>query len=160
MKDYKVLPKIALWALLGIGIICTIMFFFLGGSEGDIEVAGELLSIPYFTNLFLFWNYILVLLVILVTLGVVVWEFFKLLKSDQKKAIRSLIVVVCFIALVVACWLIGSPEEVKILGYEGTDNIGNMARLSDACMYLTYVLVLATVVTLVWGVVHTKKLSK
>jgi len=160
MKDYKKVPKIALGVLMGLGIICSVMFFFLGGSEGQLEVAGDFLEIPYFTNLFLAWNYILVALVCLVTLAVVVWEFVKLYKVDSKKAIRGLVVVLGFIALVVICWLLGSTDEIKILGYEGSDNQGNMARLSDACMYLTYVLVLATVVTLVWGVIHTKKLSK
>lgn len=159
MKDYKMVPKIALWALMGLGIICSVMFFFLGGSEGQLEVAGDFLEIPYFTNLFLVWNYILVFLVCLVTLAVVVWEFIKLYKVDQKKAIRGLFVVIGFIALIVICWLLGSPDEVKILGYEGSDNVGGMARLSDACMYLTYILVLATVATLIWGVIHTKKLK-
>jgi len=154
------IPKIALGSLMGLGIIFSIMFFFLGGSEGQLEVAGDFLEIPYFTNLFLVWNYILVILVILVTLAVVVWEFAKMYKVDKKKALNGLYVVIGFIALVVLCWLLGSPNEVKIIGYEGTDNVGGMARLSDACMYLTYILVLATVVTLVWGVVYTKKLSK
>lgn len=160
MKDYKKVPRIALWVLMGLGIICSVMFFFLGGSEGQLEVAGDFLEIPYFTNLFLVWNYILVIMVCLVTLAVVVWEFTKAYKVDKKKALNGLYVVIGFIALVVICWLVGSPNEVKIIGYEGTDNVGNMARLSDACMYLTYVLVLATVVTLIWGVIYTKKLSK
>lgn len=159
MKDYKMIPKIALWVLMGLGIVCSIMFFFLGGSEGQLEVAGDFLEIPFFTNLFLTWNYILVILVCLVTLAVVVWEFVKTYKVDRKKALRSLCVVVGFIALIVICWLLGSPNEVKIIGYEGTDNVGGMARLSDACMYLTYILVLATVVSLVWGVIHTRRLK-
>ncbi|MCQ2342949.1 MAG: hypothetical protein MJZ75_05620 [Paludibacteraceae bacterium] len=160
MKDYKMIPKISLWVLMGLGIICSVMFFFLGGSEGQLEVAGDFLEIPYFTNLFLTWNYILVALVCLVTLAVVVWEFVKLYKVDSKKALRSLFVVVGFVALIVICWMLASPEEVKILGYEGTDNVGGMARLSGACLLLTYILVVATVVALVWGVVHTKRLSK
>lgn len=159
MKDYKMIPKIALWVLMGLGIVCSIMFFFLGGSEGQLEVAGDFLEIPFFTNLFLTWNYILVILVCLVTFAVVVWEFVKTYKVDRKKALRSLCVVVGFIALIVICWLLGSPNEVKIIGYEGTDNVGGMARLSDACMYLTYILVLATVVSLVWGVIHTRRLK-
>ncbi len=156
MKDYKMIPKIALWVLMGLGIICSIMFFFLGGSEGTLEVAGDFLNIPYFTNLFLAWNYILVALVCLVTLAVVIWEFVKTYKIDRKKALRGLIVVIAFIALLVICWLLGSADEVKIIGYEGTDNVGGMARLSDACLYLTYILVVATIGALVWGVVYTK----
>ena len=158
MNNYKLLSKLTLLVLLMVGIAMSVLFF-VGGTEGSLEVAGDFLPIPKFTSMFLFWNYILVALVCLVTLAVVVWEFVKTYKVDRKKALRSLCVVVGFIALIVICWLLGSPNEVKIIGYEGTDNVGGMARLSDACMYLTYILVLATVVSLVWGVIHTKRLK-
>jgi hypothetical protein len=51
---------------------------------------------------------------------------------------------------------LGSPEKIDILGYEGTDNVGNMARMSDAIMYLVYILTISTVAALVWGVIYTK----
>ena len=158
MKDYKLIPKITLWVLLALGVAISIMFY-AGGSEGTLEVAGDFLNIPLFTNLFLVWNYILVCLVVLITLGVVCWEFVKTYKVDKKKALNSLCVVLGFIALIVLCWLIGSPDEVKIVGYEGSDNVGAMARLSDACLYLTYILTCATVVALIWGVIHTKRMK-
>jgi ABC-type Fe3+-siderophore transport system permease subunit len=155
MKNYKLIPKIVLWTLMAFGIIVSVMFF-AGGSEGTLEVAGDFLDIPLFTNLFLTWNYILLGLVCLVTVAVVIWEFVKMYKVDPKKALRSLCVVIGFVALVLLCWFIGSPEEVKIIGYEGADNVGTMAQLSDACLYLTYTLTCATLVALVWGVVYTK----
>ncbi len=158
MKDYKMIPKITLWVLMGLGILISVLFY-VGGSEGSLEVAGDFLDIPRFSNLFLIWNYILVVLVCLITLGVVVWEFVKRYKVDPKQALRGLYVVIGFIALVLICWFCGSAEEVKIIGYEGTDNVGTMAKLSDACLYLTYVLVVATIAALVWGVIHTRKLK-
>lgn len=158
MKDYKSISKVALLALMAIGVIVSILFY-VGGSEGSLEVAGDFLDIPRFTNLFLIWNYILLALVCCITLAVVVWEFVKLYKVDKKKAMRSLIVVVGFICLLLLCWILGSPAEVKIIGYEGADNVGNMARLSDACLYLTYILTAATIIALVWGVIHTKRLK-
>jgi len=158
MKDYKLIPKVTLLALMAIGIIVSVLFY-VGGSEGSLEVAGDFLNIPRFTNLFLIWNYILLALVICITLGVVVEEFIKLYKADKKKAIRVLAAVVGFICLLLLCWLLGSPAEVKIVGYEGADNVGNMARLSDACLYLTYILTCATIIALVWGVIHTKRLK-
>ena len=136
MKDYKLIPKVVLLALLLIGVAISILFY-AGGSEGTLEVAGDFLNIPLFTNLFLVWNYILLVLVLCITLGVVVWEFIKLYKVDRPKALRSLAVVVGFIGLILVCWFLGSPAEVKIIGYEGSDNVGTMARLSDACLYLT-----------------------
>lgn len=158
MKDYKLIPKIALWSLMGIGVIISILFY-LPVSEGTLEVAGDFLNIPRFSNLFLIWNYLLVCLVVLITLGVVCWEFVKTYKVDKKKALNSLYVVLGFIALIVICWLLGSSAEVKIIGYEGTDNVGSMAKLSDACLYLTYILTCATIVALVWGVIHTKRMK-
>ncbi|MCQ2348741.1 MAG: hypothetical protein MJZ65_06115 [Paludibacteraceae bacterium] len=159
MKDYKMIPKIALWVLMGLGIFVSVLFY-VGGSEGSLEVAGDFLDIPLFTNAFLTWNYILVALVVLITFGVVVREFMKTYKVDKKKAMKSLFVVIGAIVLVLVCWFLGSPEELNIIGYEGTDNVGAMAQLTDACIYLTYILVLATIVSMVWGIIYTKKLSK
>ena len=156
MKDYKKISRISLWALMAVGILFSILFF-AGGSDGSLEVAGDFLNIPKFTTLFLVWNYILVALVCLVTLAVVVWEFVKTYKVDPKKALTSLGVVLSFIIIVVICWFIGSPEKIDIIGYEGTDNVGTMARMSDACLYLTYFLVAATIAAMVWGVIYTKK---
>ena len=68
MKNYKLFPKVTLWVLMIVGIIATAMFFF-GGSEGSLEVAGDFLDIPKFTNVLLYWIYALVVLVILVTFG-------------------------------------------------------------------------------------------
>ena len=69
---------------------------------------------------------------------------------------KGLIVVLAAAGLIALCWFLGSPEKVEILGYEGTDNVGNMARMSDAIMYLVYILTASTVVALVWGVIYTK----
>lgn len=158
MKNYKLLPKITLWVLMLLGIIATIMFF-AGGSNGSLEVAGDFLDIPRFTDLFLIWSYILLGIVILVTLGVVITEFVKNCKYDKRKAIRTSIVVLGFVALVLVCWFLGSPEKVNIIGYEGTDNVGAMAQMSDAIIYLCYILFAATICTLIWGVFYTKRLK-
>jgi len=156
MKDYKKIPRITLWVLLALGIIASVLFYVGGNEAVGLEVAGDELAIPRFSNLFLIWNYILVFLVCAVTIAVVIWEFVKTAKVDMKRAINQLCVVLGFVALIVFCWLIGSPEKVHIIGYEGTDNVGGMARLSDACLYLTYILTCGTLVTLVWGVIYTK----
>ncbi len=158
MKNYKLLPKITLWVLMLLGIVATIMFF-AGGSDGSLEVAGDFLDIPRFTDLFLVWSYILLGIVILVTLGVVITEFVKNCKYDKRKAVRTSIVVVGFVALVLICWFLGSPEKINIIGYEGTDNVGAMAQMSDAIIYLCYILFTATIITMIWGIFYTKRLK-
>lgn len=138
-----------------VGILTAVMFF-AGGSEGSLEVAGDFLNIPKFTDLLLYWIYVLVGLVILVTFGFVLAKLVETFKVDPKAGIRSVLVVLAAIGLVALCWFLGSPEKVEILGYEGTDNVGTMARLSDAIMYLVYILTASTVAALVWGVIYTK----
>ena len=155
MKNYKLFPKVTLWVLMVVGIVATALFF-LGGSEGSLEVAGDFLDIPKFTNALLFWIYALVVLVILATFGFVLAKLVETFKVDPKAGIRSVVVVLAAVALCALCWFLGSPEKIEILGYEGTDNVGNMARLSDAIMYLVYILTASTVAALVWGVIYTK----
>ena len=155
MKNYKLVPKVTLWVLMLVGIIATAMFFF-GGSEGSLEVAGDFLDIPKFTNVLLYWIYALVVLVILVTFGFVIAKLVETFKVDPKRGLVSVGVVLGAVALCVLCWFLGSPEEVEILGYEGTDNVGAMARMSDAIMYLVYILTASTIVALIWGVIYTR----
>ena len=155
MKNYKLFPKVTLWVLMLVGIVATALFF-LGGSEGSLEVAGDFLDIPKFTNALLFWIYALVVLVILVTFGFVIAKLVETFKVDSKRALTSIGVVLGAVVLCIICWFLGSPEKVEILGYEGTDNVGNMARMSDAIMYLVYILTASTVAALVWGVIYTK----
>ena len=155
MKNYKLFPKVTLWVLMLVGIVATAMFF-LGGSEGSLEVAGDFLDIPKFTNVLLYWIYALVVLVILATFGFVLAKLVETFKVDPKRGLTSVLVVLGAVALCALCWFLGSPEKVEILGYEGADNVGNMARMSDAIMYLVYILTASTVAALVWGVIYTK----
>ena len=155
MKNYKLFPKVTLWVLMLVGIVATALFF-LGGSEGSLEVAGDFLDIPKFTNVLLHWIYVLVVLVILVTFGFVIAKLVETFKVDPKRGLVSVGVVLGAVALCALCWFLGSPEKIEILGYEGTDNVGNMARMSDAIMYLVYILTASTVAALVWGVIYTK----
>lgn len=158
MKDYKLLPKITLWSLLGLGILFILMFF-LGGSNGSLEVAGDFLDIPRFSDAFLVWNYILFGLVVLITLCVVVIEFVENWKTNRKKAYMTLGVVCGFLVLACLCWVLGSPAELHIIGYEGTDNVGFWAQLADAVIYACYFLIAATLCTMIWGIVYTKRLK-
>jgi hypothetical protein len=158
MKNYKMIPKITLWTLLALGIVFVAMFF-LGGSNGSLEVAGDFLDIPRFTDAFLIWNYILLAIALLVTLCVVVVKFIKSWKTDRIKGIKMLSVLCGFILIAVICWFLGSPEKIDIIGYEGTDNQGFWAQLSDAVIYACYLLVAGTLITMIWGVIYTKNLK-
>ena len=155
MKNYKLIPKITLWTLLALGI-AVIAAFFLGGSQGTLEVAGDFLNIPKFTDLFLTWIYILFGLAVLITLCVMVVKLGSDFKYNPRRAIRSLCVVAGAVVLCIVCWMLGSPEEIKIIGYEGTDNVGFWAQMADAVMYLCYSLFAATIITMIWDAIVTR----
>lgn len=150
------ISKISLWVLLLIGVIVAVVFFFGGDQAEGYEVAGDILAVPNFTGLFIGWNYILFALSILATLVFVVAGFASNFKQDKKKAIATLGVLVGFVLLFVICWALGSDEKIHIIGYDGTDNEGFWAHLSDMMMYATYALCLGTIGTLVWGVIYSK----
>ena len=124
------LPKVTLLTLLALGIVFVALFFF-GGSNGSLEVAGDFLDIPRFSDAFLFWVYILLALAVLITLAVVCVEFVNNWKTNRRKAYMTLGVVGGFILLGAICWMLGSPEKINIIGYEGTDNQGAWAQLAD-----------------------------
>ena len=160
MKNYSMISKVTLWVLLAIGIIISAMVF-LGGTDGvGYEVAGDTLDVPKFTDLFLNWNYFLLLLAIAVTLVFVIAGFCRQYKADKKKAMFTLCVLIAFVLLFVICWFLGSPEKIQIIGYEGTDNQGFWAQLADMMMFASYALVCGTIIAIIYGAVRTMMLKK
>lgn len=158
MKKYSLISKVTLWVLLIIGIIVSIMFY-VGGNEGELEVAGDFLSIPLFTDHMLIWVYILLGITILATIVGVLAGFAKEFKADKKSALKQLGVIALFAAVLVVAWFLGSPEKIDIIGYEGSENVGAWAQMVDAVMYSIYILLAALVGTLVWGAVY-KRIKK
>lgn len=160
MKNYKLIPKIALLALIVLGIIFAVMFYFGGNLEGIThKVAGDELAIPRFTDLFLIWVYILTGIAVIITLVAVTVAFANIWRYNRRKAITILCVILGFTALVFVCWMLGSSEEINIPGYEGHDNVGFWARVSDTVIYLCYTLLGATLLTMLGGYIYTKRLK-
>ena len=156
MKNYKLIPQIILWLLMLAGIAVVGMFFGGGNLAEGHEVAGDILPIPTYSDALLYLTYALVALVVLVTFGFVLVKYGASFKTDVKGALKTLGVVVAAVVLCWLCWHMGSDAKVDIIGYEGTENVGFMPRLTDAIMYLTYILTGATVVALVFGAIYTK----
>lgn len=156
MNKYEKFTKLTLLVLMLLGVVVGAVFFLLGDEAEGYEVAGDILSVPKATNLFLAWNYILFGLAILSTLVFVCAGFVSTFNADKKKAITLLSVIIGFVLLFVVCWFLGSPEKIHIVGYDGTDNEGFWAQLSDMMIFITYTLLCGTIGTLIWGVVRTK----
>ena len=154
-KFIEKLPKFTLWALFAISLV--IAGFFIFGGQTEVEGnGGELLSTPVFTGLFLNWTYALLAIAVLSTLVAAIFTFVTNFRKDPKKGIGTLAVLVVFALVFVISWFIGSPEELKIIGYEGTDNVGFWAQYSDMCMYATIIFASATILALLGTTLYSK----
>lgn len=159
MKNYKLIPKITLIALAALGIAFALLFFLGGNLEEKHPVAGDLLDIPRFTDVFLYWIYALVGIGLIVTLYSASAAFVNNWKYNRRKAYMTLGVIFGMVALFVACWFLGSPEKIEITGYEGHENEGMWAQASDMVIYMCYFLVIATFGAMLWGYIYTKRLK-
>lgn len=129
-------------AVLGLWGVTAIVLLFAGGNqEVGLEVAGEFLDIPNYTDLFLYTNYVYFALTLIASLVLAGVGMFLNFKKDWKRALAGIGSVVLIACLFLVCWTLGSPEKLEIIGYEGTDNQGFWAQFSDMMMYATYLLV-------------------
>ncbi len=149
------LPKIIMYILMALSIAGGIAFY-AGGSAGTIDVAGDLLNIPRYSDMFLYLNYGFVALAIIITLIILIAEFGSKLVANPVTALKSLIPLILFAIVFIVTWNLGSAEKMNIIGYEGTDNQGFWAQCTDMIMYTVYTLITATVATIVCGAIYTK----
>lgn len=158
MKHLDKLPRITMLVLLALCMVVGVLFY-AGGSNGTLDVAGDLLSIPRYTDVFLYLNYALAGLACLITVVVLVMKFVAKFKYNPASAMKSLIPIVLAVLVFVIAWFLGSPEKMDIIGYEGTDNEGFWAQCTDMIIYATYTFLAATIATL-FGMAAYNKFKK
>ena len=154
-KFIENLPKYTLWVLFAISLVVSGIFIF-GGSMEIEGNAGEMLSTFVHTDLFLNWTYILFALSVVITLFAAISSFITTLRKNPKKGIGTIVVLVVFALVFVVSWFLGSPEELTIVGYEGTDNVGFWAQYSDMCLWATIIFSVATILALVGSTLYSK----
>ena len=162
-EKYKLIPKIALWSLSILSIIVILGYMIMimtGNNEGTWEVAGDFLAIPKFTSGYLVWTYVLAGLAACAAIGSLCVLLIHLFRKDPKQAITVLCVIFTYIVIVPAvCYMLASGDKVDIIGYEGADNVGLWARISETMLYWTYFAVVVTLGAMGFGIVY-KMLKK
>lgn len=118
---------------MGISVILTILFFAGGYVEGT---KGTNLAEPLNTDYLIIWNYIL--LVIAIILALVFPIIFLLM--NPKRALRSLIVVGVIALIVFTSYQFASDEILNLVNYNGPDNIPSTLKIADTGLFLTYFL--------------------
>lgn len=149
--------KIIGLTLLVVSFLLLIAFFAtLGqGTESIASAAGEAIHVPLLTDTILYWSYILFGVAILVTVLMAIIQFVKSMKLNPGAALKSLIPIVIFAAIFVVSYLLGSSEKMSIIGYEGTQNEGVWAQITDMFLYTSYTLMVVLVLTIFGARIYT-----
>ena len=148
-------PKILAYLLVILSGIFVAMIY-VGGNAESLEVGGELLTVPKYTDTLLYWSYFLIGLIVVITLLLIVLGFVKNLVANPLSAIKSLIPLIIFVLIFVVAWSLGSAEKISIIGYEGTENEGFWAQFTDMIIYATYALFIAIIGTIAGAGIYTK----
>jgi len=82
--------------------------------------------------------------------------FCKKLIENPASGLKSLIPIAIIIVVFVVAWLLGSPDKISIIGYEGTDNQGAWAQFTDMIIYVIYALFIGVIATIAGAGIYTK----
>ena len=126
--------------LLAVSAVIFVLLF-LGGNEDN---SADL--IPKFTNTFIIWTYILIFGAILVTglfevIGII---------SHPQKSFRTLLSLGVLVVLVLVAFILADDTPLKLVGYEGTDNVPSMLILSDVFIFTLYLIVSISIILVIY----------
>ena len=131
--------------IIGVLISIAVMaLFYLGGQVPAHEKIAADMSQPKFTDMVLYWAYILFAITIVVLLLFAVVTFLKQLKESPKKALGGLLALVGIAALLLVTYFIGDGTLLDIPGYDGSDNNPATLKLTDMWLYSAYFLLAIT----------------
>lgn len=146
----KTVKIIGLVLLVASFLMLGAFFATLGQGAGSLESAsGEAIPVPLLTDTLLYWAYALFGLAILVTIGFSLAKFVKSLIATPGKALKALIPIILFAGIFLVSFLMGSGERMSILGYDGTQNEGIWAQISDMFIYTVYTLFALVVLAII-----------
>ena len=153
------IQKVSGWSLIGMfaAIIAVLVLFFFGGdAQGDAvmtNVDPEMWQ-PANTDAMLFLNYALFAIAV-VSAAI---SFVHFMVCNPKASMGSLYVLAGSIIVLAITWCMGSAEKIEIIGYDGTDNQGVWAQISDMFLYSLYTLFAVAVLCMLLGGIK-KRLS-
>ena len=125
-------------------IVVIALFLFGGEVAPENKIVPDMFQ-PVFTDLMLYWLYILLAITIVSLLLFAIVNFFKLLKTSPKKALGGLFSLIGIAALFGITYTIGSGELLNLPGYDGPDNTPGTLKMTDMFIYSMYVLLVLTI---------------
>lgn len=129
------LAKYLKWILLGISAILLVVFFLLPHNTTSDPMV----------DTYIIWAYVLVAIALVLVL------FFLLLdvSKSKKSLITFLALIVGAVVLVAACWLLAPGGEVAT----NATYTPKVSKFSDAALYVTYAMVAASIIAIIWSAI-------
>ena len=142
----------ALYAMTAVTIVLIALFFLAGNvlPENQIPQLVGLVE-PNFTDILLYWVYVLLGITILSVIVFSLVGFVNNLKYSRRRAINSLVTLAIFAVLLIFAYSIGDGTPLNILGYEGPDNVKGMLKLTDMWLYTIYILMALTILAMLFS---------
>lgn len=149
--------KITGLALVLVSFLLLIAFYATMGQGGDsiVSASGEAIHVPLLTDTIILWLYLLFGIAIVVTISMALFQFIKSLISNPASALKSLIPILLFAGIFIVSFVMGSGEKMDIIGYEGTQNEGLWAQITDMFIYTIYALFALIVLTIFGSRIYT-----
>lgn len=137
MNSNKILNIVTI-AMFVVTVVLLGLFMF-GG-----EVPNQQYSTPVYTAALLNWSYILFGIAIL---AAVIFPIVRLV-SRPKEAMKSFIGLAAIAIVVLIAYAMGDGTPMKIVGYDGPDNVPSMLIFSDTILYTMYFLFAGTILAI------------
>lgn len=109
------------------------------------KVPNQLYTTPVYTSTLLNWAYILFGIAII---AAIIFPIIRLF-SRPKQAMKSLIGLAVVVVVVLIAYAMADGTPMKIIGYNGPDNVPSMLILSDTIIYTMYILFAGTILAII-----------
>ncbi len=138
MSSKKILNilTIVMFAITAV-LLCLFIF---GG-----EVPNQVYPTPVYTSTLLNWAYVLFGMAIV---SAIIFPIIRLFTRPQQ-AIKSIIGLAVIVIVVLIAYAMADGTPMKLIGYNGPDNVPSMLILSDTIIYTMYFLFAGTVLAIV-----------
>jgi|LSPZ01.1.fsa_nt_gi TRAP-type C4-dicarboxylate transport system permease small subunit len=146
--------KISSWTLIFVTIVLLgVLGLFLFG--GDNPPYGGKSWYPKNTDILLYWTYIILAITLVATVIFALLQFVNNFRTDAKKALVGLGVVVAFAALLFITYSIGSGESIARLASSSSAayNIPSWLKFADMMIFSIYAMFAVTLIAIVAGIV-------
>ena len=122
-----------------LNILTIVMFVItavlLGLFMFGVKVPNQLYTTPVYTSTLLNWAYILFGIAII---AAIIFPIIRLF-SRPKQAMKSFIGLAVVVVVVLIAYAMADGTPMKIIGYNGPDNVPSMLILSDTIIYTMYI---------------------